>query len=102
MDFSHLTDKDYVAIGASVMGGILRILLNIDEGISKQKQFVLLFFAALPIGWSSYLIAVSYGYHVFAFPAGFFSGLMALSIALKVARDGAGALFAIMVKKGGK
>ena len=102
MDFSHLTDKDYIAITASIAGGILRILLNVDPDIPKPKQFLLLFFAALPVGWSAYLIAVSYDYHVFAFPAGFFSGIMALSVVSIIARDGGKALFEMIVKRGGK
>ena len=102
MDLQHLTDKDFAAIGASLVGGILRILLNVDPDIPKPKQFMLLFFAALPVGWSSYLIAVNYGYHVFAFPAGFFAGIMALSVVSIIARDGAKAFLDVLIKKGSK
>ncbi len=100
-DFSHITDKDIVAGFFAGAGGLLRILLNVDPDIPKKTQFALLFFAALPVGWFVYNIAVFYEYHIFAFPAGFFSGIMALSIVSIVARDGAGALFAF-IKKGGR
>lgn len=104
MDLNGLTDKDYLAIISSIAGGLLRILLNVDPDIPKPKQFLLLFFAALPVGWSAYLIAISYDYNVFAFPAGFFSGIMALSIVTIIARDGAKALFVFFEKigRGGK
>jgi len=101
MDFSGLVDKDYIAGLSAGLGGLLRILLNVDPDIPKTKQFVLLFFAALPVGWSTHAIAIHYGYEVFAFPAGFFSGIMALSIVSIIARDGAGALLATLLKKGG-
>lgn len=99
MDLYQLTDKEFWAGASSIAGGVLRILLNVDPDIPKAKQFALLFFAALPIGWSAYLAAFTYGYEVLAFPAGFFSGLMALSIASMVARDGAKSLLLIFTKK---
>lgn len=101
MDFSSISEKDIIAGGFAGIGGLLRILLNVDPDIPKKTQFALLFFAALPVGWFVYNIAVFYEYHVFAFPAGFFSGIMALSIVSIVARDGAGTLLA-MLKRGGK
>ena len=102
MDFSNITDKDIFAGVVSGMGGVLRILLNIDPDIPKTKQFLLLFFAALPVGWFTYSAAVSYGYHTVAFPAGFIAGLMALSIVTIIAKDGPGALLAAVLNKGGK
>ena len=102
MDFSNLADKDYIAGLSAGLGGLLRILLNVDPDIPKSKQFAFLFFAALPVGWSTYGIATHYGYEIFAFPAGFFAGIMALSIVSIVARDGASALFATIIKRGDK
>jgi len=99
MELQQLTDKDFWAGASSIAGGVLRILLNVDSDIPKKKQFVLLFFAALPIGWSAYLAAFTYGYEVLAFPAGFFAGLTALSIASQVAREGAKSLLSIFIKK---
>jgi len=102
MDLSNFSDKELIGGLSAGLGGLLRILLNVDPEVPKTKQFALLFFAALPVGWSTYLIAIHYNYEIFAFPAGFFAGIMALSIVSMVARDGAGALFAIFIKKGGK
>lgn len=96
------TDKDLHAGIISGMGGLLRILLNVDPDIPRTTQFMLLFFAALPVGWFTYSIALYYEYQVFAFPAGFFAGIMALSIVSIVARDGAGALMAALIKRGDK
>jgi len=99
MDFSGLSDKDLVAGFFAGLGGLLRIMLNVDPEIPKSKQFIMLFFAALPVGWFTYSIAVHYGYQIFAFPAGFFSGIMALSIVSIVARDGAGALISTFIRR---
>ena len=100
MDLPNIADKEIIQGMSAGLGGLLRILLNVDPDIPKTKQFLLLFFAALPVGWSAYAIAISYEYEVFAFPAGFFAGIMALSVVSIVARDGAGALFSAFIKKG--
>ena len=102
MDFSNITDKDIVAGFVAGMGGVLRILLNVDPDVPRAKQFILLFFAALPIGWFTYSIAVAYEYYVVAFPAGFIAGLMALSIVTEVAKNGAGALLSSVFNRGNK
>ena len=99
MDFSNISDKDIIAGFFAGIGGLLRILLNVDPDIPKGKQFILLFFAAMPVGWFVYTIAVHYKYQVFAFPAGFFAGIMALSIVSIVARDGAGALLSALINR---
>ena len=100
MDLNHITDKDIFAGILSGMGGMLRILLNVDPDIPRWKQFVILFFAAMPCGWFTYTVAIHYKFDVFAFPAGFFMGIMALSVVSIVARDGAAELLRLVIKRG--
>lgn len=97
-DFSSIGEKDIMAGVLAVSGGILRILLNVDPNIPKWKQFLLLFFAALPVGWMTYNTAIAWDYQVLAFPAGFLSGLMALSMLTIVATRGPGVLWSMLVK----
>lgn len=97
MDFSNITDNDIVAGLLAGLGGLVRLLLNVDPEIPRWKQFLFLFIAAMPTGWMAYVTAVSYGFEKAAFPIGFFSGIMALSIVSIVARDGAGALLAAIL-----
>lgn len=99
MDFQNITEGDIIAGVFAGIGGLIRILLGIDQGISTTKQIVFLFLAALPVGWFTYNIAVFYGFKVFAFPAGFFAGIIALSLCTTVAREGAAALLAIFHRK---
>lgn len=99
MDFDTITEGDVIAGILAGVGGLIRILLGIDQGISTTKQVLFLFLAALPVGWFTYNIAIFYGYYVFAFPAGFFAGIMALSVCTIVAREGAAALWAIFKKR---
>jgi len=94
-----MTDKDIFAGLLAGLGGLIRLMLNVDPDIPRWKQFVLLFIAAMPTGWLAYVTAVSYGFEKAAFPIGFFAGIMALSIVSIVARDGAGALFAALIRK---
>lgn len=85
-----LDDKDIAAGFLSISGGLLRILVDADPDVPLWKQFCALFVGALPMGWLSYFFISQVGYEVAAFPAGFFVGLIALSLGTRIAKDGAG------------
>lgn len=97
IDLSNVTENHIIAGLLAGLGGLIRIMLNVDPDLPRWKQFVLLFIAAMPVGWMSYAAAVSYGFEKAAFPIGFFSGIMALSIVSIVARDGAATLLATII-----
>lgn len=99
-NLTELFDKDVAAGVLACFGGIVRILLNVDGSISTWKQFVLLFVCSLPSGWLAYTTAVGYGLDAAAFPLGFITGMMALSMATIVVRDGATALFLMLTGRG--
>lgn len=100
MNLSDLTDKDTLGLLVSGLGGLSRILLNIDKDLPIWKQFVLLFIFAIPLGWSSYAAAIYYQFEIAAFPIGLVISLMALSIGREFAIGGAGALLSFIVRKG--
>lgn len=100
MSLPEWADKDFLAGFLAGLGGLIRILLNTDKNLPMWKQFILLFACSMPSGWMAYTAAISYGMSGAAFPLGFITGMMALSMATIVVRDGAGALFSFVVGRG--
>ncbi len=100
MNLSDLADKEIIAGFLAGLGGLIRILLNTDKQIPVWKQFILLFVCSMPSGWLAYTAAISYGMEGAAFPIGFITGMMALSMATIAVKDGAGALFSFVIGRG--
>ncbi len=98
INLTDLTEKEIIAGILAGLGGLIRLLLNIDKEIPMWKQFLLLFVCSLPSGWMAYATAINYELEGAAFPLGFITGMMALSIATIAAKDGASALFTFLFR----
>ncbi len=99
MEFSSISNATLLACFFSILGGLIRLLLKVDDSFPMWKQFLFIFIVAMPFGYLSYKLALDYGFVKAGYPLSFIVGIMALSIANKIAKNGANQIFNFINKK---
>ena len=99
MNINDFNSGDIIACFFSVLGGLAKFLLNIDDTIPAYKRFILIFVAAMPVGYLSYSLAIDYDFAKAAYPLAFIAGVMALSIVNKIATEGLGMVLKYLERK---